>query len=113
VVWTYRFNHNHAPQCPAEVQEDLQSRLRGAAEGGHQWARDILLVRPCQLFPYLEGRTLWIIGDSMSKAPPPLPSTSMGGIRAHGISSRNFASGVLSGLTLGKACESSCDEDVS
>lgn len=62
-----RFNHNHAPQCPAEVQEDLQSRLRGAAEGGHQWARDILLVRPCQLFPYLEGRTLWIIGDSMSK----------------------------------------------
>lgn len=31
------------------------------------WARDLLLVRPCEVFPYLEGRTLWIIGDSMSK----------------------------------------------
>ena len=52
------------------MQEDLQQRLRSAASGGHTWARDILLARPCQIFPYLEGRTLWIIGDSMSKVLP-------------------------------------------
>ena len=49
------------------MQEDLQSRLRMAAGAGHSWAHDILLLRPCEIFPYLEGRTLWIIGDSMSK----------------------------------------------
>ena len=52
------------------MQEDLQSRLRMAAGAGHSWARDILLLRPCEIFPYLEGRTLWIIGDSMSKVSP-------------------------------------------
>lgn len=68
-----RFKHEHAPQCPYEVQQDLQTRLTKAASEGHDWAREILLVRPCQIFPFLEGRTMWIIGDSMSKVALPLP----------------------------------------
>ena len=58
------------PVCPKEMQEGLGERLREAAAEGHEWAQEILLFRPCQLFPYMQGRTLWIIGDSMSKVQP-------------------------------------------
>ena len=66
-LYVCRYKTKGAPQCPEEVQDELQTRLRRAAQDGHVWAKDMLTVRPCELFSYLEGRTLWIIGDSMSK----------------------------------------------
>jgi hypothetical protein len=38
------------------------------AEEGAEGARELLALTPCDLWPYLAGRTLWLVGDSMMQA---------------------------------------------
>ena len=38
------------------------------AEEGAEGAREVLQLTPCDLWPYLRGRTLWLVGDSMMQA---------------------------------------------
>ena len=56
------------------VQEDrqrLQRWLVGRAEQGAPNGKELLEMTPCDLFTYLRGRTLWLVGDSMTQAGTP------------------------------------------
>lgn len=50
-----------SPSRPSEV---------GAcrAEEGMVAAKQMLLFTPCDLFPWIKGRTLWLVGDSIQQA---------------------------------------------
>ena len=47
---------NEFPVCRAKV--------------GAVGAKDLLELTPCDLFPYIRGRTLWLVGDSMMQVGP-------------------------------------------
>ena len=56
----------------------LTSGLRVAprcvrASEGADGARELLTLTPCDLWPYMRGRTLWLVGDSMMQARPQQP----------------------------------------
>ena len=55
------------PSCPHELRKHLTSWLRHSSSEGAKWAEEALLLRPCDLWPYLKGRTVWVAGDSMSQ----------------------------------------------
>ena len=40
----------------------------GRAEEGMLAAKQMLLFTPCDLFPWIKGRTLWLVGDSIQQA---------------------------------------------
>ena len=37
------------------------------AEAGMVFAKQMLLYTPCDLFPWIKGRTLWLVGDSIQQ----------------------------------------------
>ena len=38
------------------------------AERGAAGMRELMEMTPCDIFPYLRGRTVWLVGDSMMQA---------------------------------------------
>ena len=50
-----------------EDRKKLISWLAGFARNGAQWAEDILTLKPCDLWPQVRGKTVWIAGDSVSQ----------------------------------------------
>ncbi|KAK9825923.1 hypothetical protein WJX81_007164 [Elliptochloris bilobata] len=58
---------SHGPVCPRTDQERLTRDFVERAEAGDTGARDLLRTTPCDLFPFLRGRTTWLIGDSMQQ----------------------------------------------
>ena len=53
------------PVCPEWLQEQLLSWLIEGAEAGRPGFKEMLTLTPCDIFPLLRGRTLWLMGDSM------------------------------------------------
>ncbi|KAK9830112.1 hypothetical protein WJX72_009847 [[Myrmecia] bisecta] len=51
----------YANICSAELQQKLLERLL------EQDRRELLELTPCDLWPMLQGRTTWIVGDSQSR----------------------------------------------
>jgi len=41
--------------------------LADLAMQGAEWARKILDLKPCDLWPQIRGRTVWVVGDSISQ----------------------------------------------
>ena len=41
--------------------------LADQARNGAEWAKDSLALKPCDLWPQLRGRTVWMVGDSISQ----------------------------------------------
>lgn len=41
--------------------------LADLAMQGVDWARQILDLKPCDLWPQIRGRTVWVVGDSISQ----------------------------------------------
>ncbi|BDA49809.1 hypothetical protein COCOBI_14-4290 [Coccomyxa sp. Obi] len=56
---------SHGPKCPQHDQDLLFNTLMDRAKVGAVGAKDLLELTPCDLFPYIRGRTLWLVGDSM------------------------------------------------
>jgi hypothetical protein len=54
--------------CPYEDQERLLQHFLDAAGSGSAWAEHMLRLTPCDLWPFLRGRTLWLLGDSIAQA---------------------------------------------
>ena len=48
--------------CPAAGNQQSSTPQLSSAELQGFW--DYLLFTPCDLWPYLRGRTLWVVGDS-------------------------------------------------
>ena len=62
-----RFEEGFLPTCKMEDRKKLVSWLSDFARKGAQWAEDILTFKPCDLWPQIRGKTVWIIGDSVSQ----------------------------------------------
>ncbi len=62
-----RFEEGFLPACKMEDRRKLVSWLGEYANNGAQWARDILTLKPCDLWPQIRGKTVWIVGDSVSQ----------------------------------------------
>ena len=58
------------PVCPEWLQEQLLSWLIEGAEAGRPGFKEMLTLTPCDIFPLLRGRTLWLMGDSMMQVRP-------------------------------------------
>ncbi|EIE18670.1 hypothetical protein COCSUDRAFT_45154 [Coccomyxa subellipsoidea C-169] len=56
---------SHGPRCPPHDQQLLFDTLLDRAKVGAPGSRELLELTPCDLFPYIRGRTLWLVGDSM------------------------------------------------
>ncbi|KAK9821033.1 hypothetical protein WJX74_003942 [Apatococcus lobatus] len=59
---------SNGPICPWEDRQRLQRWLVERAELGAPDGKELLELTPCDLFAYLRGRTLWLVGDSMTQA---------------------------------------------
>ncbi len=60
-------SHTGAPICPAAEQATLLAHFAGRAGAGDAWAANMLRMTPCDLWPFLRGRTLWLLGDSITQ----------------------------------------------
>ncbi|KAK9841328.1 hypothetical protein WJX74_003987 [Apatococcus lobatus] len=50
--------------CTPESQDDFLSLLLSRAKDASSAYAEMLTMTPCDLFPYLRGRTLWLVGDA-------------------------------------------------
>lgn len=62
-----RFDNRLQPSCDWEDRRHLTAWLADLSRNGADWARSILGLKPCDLWPQLRGRTTWVIGDSVSQ----------------------------------------------
>ena len=51
---------------PAQLNR-LYEYFLGTASNGSQWAEGMLRLTPCDLWPHIIGRTLWLLGDSTTE----------------------------------------------
>lgn len=62
----YIFHHG-ARVCPHEDQDRLLQHFLDRASSGSQWATNMLQLTPCDLWPFIHGRTVWLMGDSITQ----------------------------------------------
>lgn len=55
------------PICPKELVYEFTAQLRSWKDQGSSWAKEALLLQPCDFWKILRGRTTWIIGDSVTE----------------------------------------------
>lgn len=67
VIMLCRFEEGFLPVCAMEDRRRIVSWLAGLATSGADWAKDILTFKPCDLWPLIRERTIWVIGDSISQ----------------------------------------------
>ena len=58
---------SNGPVCPAHDQKHFWRYLVSRAEAGAPGYEAMLTMTPCDIWPYLKGRTLWVAGDSISQ----------------------------------------------
>ncbi|CAL8461602.1 g1133 [Coccomyxa elongata] len=51
---------------PAQLSR-LHEYFLGRASNGSQWAEGMLRLSPCDIWPHIMGRTLWLLGDSTTE----------------------------------------------
>ncbi|BDA42198.1 hypothetical protein COCOBI_03-0850 [Coccomyxa sp. Obi] len=59
--------HSYSPICPHKDQESLLQYFLERADNGSTWAQGLLQLTPCDLWPFIRGRTLWLMGDSITQ----------------------------------------------
>ena len=55
------------PVCPKKAQQHFWDYLVSRAEAGAPGYEAMLRMTPCDFWPYLRGRTMWVAGDSISQ----------------------------------------------
>lgn len=65
--WRRRYRDPKFPSCPEETKQRLLSTLREYAMKGADWAKQALSLRPCELWQHIQGRTVWMAGDSVTQ----------------------------------------------
>ncbi|KAK9832530.1 hypothetical protein WJX81_006130 [Elliptochloris bilobata] len=58
---------NSGPVCYDWDIDGLSREFVARAEAGNVGARELLDMTPCDLFSFIRGRTLWLIGDSIQQ----------------------------------------------
>ncbi|KAK9901586.1 hypothetical protein WJX75_003489 [Coccomyxa subellipsoidea] len=59
--------HSYSPICPHKDQNALLQYFLDRADNGSLWAQGLLQLTPCDLWPFIRGRTLWLLGDSITQ----------------------------------------------
>ena len=54
-------------QCDALLVQRFKEHLIRRAEAGAPDYKETLLMTPCDWWPFLRGRTLWLVGDSITQ----------------------------------------------
>lgn len=65
----YIFHHG-ARVCPHEDQDRLLQHFLDRAANGSHWAANMLQMTPCDVWPFIRGRTVWLMGDSITQVLP-------------------------------------------
>ncbi len=60
----YRFRPG-SHLCPHEDQDRLLQHFLDRVANGSRWAANMLQLTPCDLWPFIRGRTIWLMGDSI------------------------------------------------
>eukprot|EP00884_Botryococcus_braunii_P003396 jgi/Botrbrau1/13057/Bobra.0187s0019.1 len=55
------------PVCRPDSQAELLDMWLGRADRGAPGVKDMLTSTPCDLWQYIQGRTLWVVGDSLAQ----------------------------------------------
>lgn len=58
------------PVCRPDSQAELLDFWLGRADRGAPGVRDMLTSTPCDLWPFIQGRTVWVVGDSLAQVSP-------------------------------------------
>lgn len=58
-------SHVQGPVCAEWEQKKVMKQLVERATAGSPGMQEMLTLTPCDLWPWLRGRTLWLVGDSM------------------------------------------------
>ncbi len=65
---------SHGEVCPDYLKMELLTGWISRADQGAPGVKDMLTLTPCDLFPLIRGRTLWLLGDSQTLVGfPPTP----------------------------------------
>ena len=62
----YRFSPG-SHLCPHEDQDRLLQHFLDRAANGSRWASNMLQLTPCDVWPFIRGRTIWLMGDSITQ----------------------------------------------
>ena len=54
-------------RCDALLVQRFKEHLIRRAEAGAPDYKETLLMTPCDWWPFLRGRTLWLVGDSITQ----------------------------------------------
>jgi len=65
--WGPRSRFEVEPVCPKEVVLEFTKWLREMSDQGSAWARQALILTPCDMWKMLRGRTTWVVGDSVTE----------------------------------------------
>ena len=60
--------YSEPPICPKYEQELLAQYFVKQALAGSQNAQGLLELTPCDFWPLIQGRSLWLFGDSITMA---------------------------------------------
>lgn len=58
--------YSEPPICPKYEQERLAQYFVEQAYAGSQNAQGLLELTPCDFWPLIQGRSLWLFGDSIT-----------------------------------------------
>lgn len=61
--------HGYSQICPYQDQESLLQHFLDRAAAGSRFASNLLRLTPCDLWPFFKGRTIWLLGDSLTQVP--------------------------------------------
>lgn len=72
----YTFHHGRRV-CPHDDQDRLMQHFLDRAHSGSAWAANMLQLTPCDLWPFIQGRTVWLMGDSITQVGGPTQGHSL------------------------------------
>lgn len=55
------------PACRPREQAKLLDYFLNQTSRGSEFAHGMMTLTPCDLWPFLRGRTLWLAGDSITQ----------------------------------------------
>ena len=59
------------PICPSRDQDWFLNYFVEEVDRGSFYAKGLLELTPCDLWPYIRGKTIWLIGDSIMQVQAP------------------------------------------
>ena len=95
----YTFHHGRRV-CPHDDQDRLLQHYLDRAHGGSKWAANMLQLTPCDLWPFIQGRTVWLMGDSITQVRREVTALRQGSPGFHMQRTGSMLQGPLAALSI-------------